>query len=240
MNKRLAQRRNTCALLVSVLAVIAARGASAAAPGSAQSAATRIQPYLMANQQEEIALARSAAPPSIAMHATVMVLTPHGYVARVKGTNGFVCVVTRSWDSAGKPNQPNFWDPRISVPKCYDPPAARTVFAENLMLKTRLVVAGASEAEIVERVTAAWASGKIETDPAGAMSYMMSKRSWGVGGHPGAWRPHLMFYFPAGKAPDLGGNLDGVPVVTGDEDDHTTVVNVLAVVWSDQSPAPKF
>ena len=224
--------------MVSVLAVAAAGSASVA--GASQSALTRIEPYLMANQQQEIALAQSAAPPAIAMHATVMVLTAQGYVTKVKGSNGFICVVTRSWDSAGKPNQPHFWDPRIRVAKCYNPPAARTVFDENLLMKTRLVAAGASRAEIVDRVKAAWAAGKIEEDPAGAMSYMMSKRSWGVGGSPGAWRPHLMFYFPAGKVPDLGANLGGVPVVSGAEDDHTTTVNVLAPVWSDRSPAPSF
>lgn len=238
MKKLLNHRRTTWALVVSALVVIAARSASAAAAGSGQSALTRIEPYLMANQEQEIALARSAAPPSISMHAAVMVLTAHGYVTEVKGSNGFVCVVTRSWDSAGKPNQPGFWDPRISVPKCYNPLAARTVFAENLLMKTRLVVAGVSEAEIVERVKAAWAAGKIEIPAAGAMSYMMSKRSWGVGGQPGAWRPHLMFYFPVGKVPDLGANLKGVPIVSGAEDDHTITVNMLALVWSDQSPAP--
>lgn len=240
MKKRLNHRRSTWALIAPVLAVIAARSASVAAAGSGQPASARIEPYLMASQQQEIALARSAAPPSISKHATVMVLTAHGYVVKVKGSNGFVCVVTRSWDSAGKPNQPGFWDPRISVPKCYNPSAARTVFAENLLVKTRWVVAGASKAEIFKRVKAAWAAGKIENAPAGAMSYMMSKRSWGVGGSPGAWRPHLMFYFPSGKVPDVGANLDGVPVVSGAEDDHTTVVNVLAPVWSDGSPAPSF
>lgn len=224
--------------MVSVLAATAA-GAAAVA-GAGQSALARIEPYLMASQQQEIALAQSAAPPSISMRATVMVLTAHGYVTKVKGSNGFICVVTRSWDSAGKPNQPNFWDPRIIVPKCYNPPAARTVFDENLLMKTRWVAAGASQAEIVERVKAAWAAGKIEEAPAGAMSYMLSKHSWGVGGSPGAWRPHLMFYFPAGKVPDLGANLRGVPVVSGAEDDHTTTVDVLAPAWSDRSPAPTF
>jgi hypothetical protein len=237
MKARLSHRRSS-ALIVSVLAVIAAHSASAAAAGSGQSVSTRIRPYLMPSEQQEIALARSAAPPAISMHATVMVLTARGYVTKVKGSNGFVCVVTRSWDSAGKPNQPNFWDPRISVPKCYNPAAARTLLTENLLMKTRWVVAGASQAEIVTRVKAAWAAGKIEEDPAGAMSYMMSKRSWGVGGSPGAWRPHLMFYFPVGKVPDLGANLGGVPVVSGAEDDHTVTVNVLVPIWSDGSPAP--
>lgn len=241
MKKRLDHRQSTWALFISVLAVIAAGPASAAAAGSGQSASAQIQPYLMASEQQEIALARSAAPPAISMHATVMVLTAHGYVTKVKGSNGFVCVVTRSWDSSpGKPNQPHFWDPKISVAKCYNPAAARTLFDENLLVKTRWVAAGASEAEIVARVKAAWAAGKIEEAPAGAMCYMMSKHSWGVGGNPGPWRPHLMFYFPVGKVPDVGANLGGVPVVAGAEDDHTMVVNVLALVWSDRSPAPSF
>jgi hypothetical protein len=222
-----------------MLAIIAAGSASAASAGSGHSALARLEPYLMASQEQEIALARSAAPPSISMNATVMVLTAHGYVSKVKGSNGWVCAVTRSWDSAGKPHQPGFWDPRISVPKCYNPLAARTVFAQSLMLKTRLVVAGASEPEIVERVKAAWAAGKIVEAPAGAMSYMLSKHSWGVGGDPGAWRPHLMFYFPVGRVPDWGANLGGVPVLSGPEDDHTITVAVVAPVWSDGSPAPK-
>ena len=50
--------------------------------------------YLM-DRDAEIALARSAAPPSIAKDATVIVLGRQGFETAVKGTNGFVCDVNR-------------------------------------------------------------------------------------------------------------------------------------------------
>ena len=52
--------------------------------------------YLLADRSAEIDLARSAAPPSVARDATVMVLGRQGYETAVKGTNGFVCNVDRS------------------------------------------------------------------------------------------------------------------------------------------------
>ena len=53
--------------------------------------------YLIADQSAEVALARSAAPDSISGQAEVRVLTRHGYETMAEGTNGFVCVVERSW-----------------------------------------------------------------------------------------------------------------------------------------------
>ena len=56
-----------------------------------------IEQYLMANRNAEIALAQSAGPESISREAEVLVLGRHGYETAVKGKNGFVCVVERSW-----------------------------------------------------------------------------------------------------------------------------------------------
>ena len=47
------------------------------------------------DRTQEIALAKSVAPDSIAKDATVLVLTRTGYETAVKGTNGFVCYVGR-------------------------------------------------------------------------------------------------------------------------------------------------
>ena len=66
--------------------------------------------YLMADRNAEIALARSAAPPSIAKDATVLVLGKHGYETAAEGTNGFVCMVGRLW-TAGF-DHPEFWNPK--------------------------------------------------------------------------------------------------------------------------------
>jgi hypothetical protein len=56
-----------------------------------------VDEYLMEDRNSEIALARSAAPESISRDAEVMVLGRHGYETAIKGTNGFVCMVERSW-----------------------------------------------------------------------------------------------------------------------------------------------
>src|SRR6202789_2959103 len=53
--------------------------------------------YLMSDKNAEIALARSAAPDSISKDADILVLGRRGYETAVKGQNGFVCVVERSW-----------------------------------------------------------------------------------------------------------------------------------------------
>jgi hypothetical protein len=65
--------------------------------------------YLMTDRNAEIALARSAAPESISRDAEVLVLGRHGYETAVKGKNGFVCIVERSWLDPF--DDPQFWSP---------------------------------------------------------------------------------------------------------------------------------
>src|ERR1041385_4897068 len=77
---------------------------------SAGSTMASIEPYLM-DRDAEIAMARSAAPPSVAKDATVLVLGRHGNEKVVEGKNGFVCLVSRSWDLPK--DNPAFWDPKI-------------------------------------------------------------------------------------------------------------------------------
>ncbi len=80
------------ALLVTALASLSrpARSQEAAARYSKMAA---VDQYLMTDRSAEIAMARSAAPPSISADAEVMVLGRHGYETVVKGKNGFVCLV---------------------------------------------------------------------------------------------------------------------------------------------------
>src|SRR4029077_1055519 len=72
--------------------------------------------YLMPDRNSEIALARSAAPASVSDGAEVMVLGPKGYTTAVKGTNGFLCIVERSWGAAT--DSPDFWNPKVRAPIC--------------------------------------------------------------------------------------------------------------------------
>ena len=237
MQKPMYRPSSTSALIASLLTIVTAGTALAATPSSARTASARIAPYLRASKQQEIALARTAAPPSVSMHATVMVLGARGYVTAVKGSNGFVCLDERSWEAAVTVKSAGFWNPKINTPKCYNALGAQRVLPEYLM-KTHWVLAGASEAEIGERLKAAWAAGQLKESAAGAICYMMSKRASGVGG-PGPWRPHLMFYFPRGQAPDWGAGAGGNPGFDMVRE-HGTVFLVLVPIWSDGSPAPSF
>jgi hypothetical protein len=152
--------------------------------------------YLMADRNAEIALARSAAPPSISRDAKVVVLGPHGYETAVEGKNGFVCIVERAWMNPF--DSPEFWNPKNRSPICYNPPAVRTVLPITLM-RTKLVLAGKSKEEVKENVKAAIEKKELPALEAGAMSYMMSKDAYltDKGGHNMA---HLMFYTPLGTA----------------------------------------
>ena len=82
-----------------------------------------VDQYLMADRAAEIALARSAAPESISHDAEVQVLGRHGFETAVKGTNGFVCIVGRSWTSAA---DADFWNTKVRVPMCVNAAAARS------------------------------------------------------------------------------------------------------------------
>ncbi|MBV8672225.1 MAG: hypothetical protein JOZ33_02215, partial [Acidobacteriaceae bacterium] len=112
----------------------AAQAAKAAYPVMAP-----LDQYLSSDEKAEIALARSAAPASISDGAEVMVLGREGYSTAVKGTNGFLCIVERSW--AQSEDDSEFWNPKMRAPHCFNAQAARS-FAPIYLMKTRLVLAG--------------------------------------------------------------------------------------------------
>jgi hypothetical protein len=133
-----------------------------------------IEQYLM-DRTAEIALARSAAPSSISDGAEVMVLDREGYKTAVKGTNGFVCIVERSW-AQGTDNA-EFWNPKMRAPHCFNAQAARS-FAPICLMKTRLVLAGKSQAEIAQAIATALDKNELPALEPGAMAYMMSKQQY--------------------------------------------------------------
>lgn len=158
--------------------------------------------YTIADRSAEVALARTAAPPSISRDAKVMVLGAHGHETAVEGKNGFVCMVERAWMNPF--DSPEFWNPKNRSPICLNPPAARTVLPITLM-RTKLVLAGKSKEEIKESIKATAIEKKeLPELEAGAMSYMMSKGAYltDAGNHNMA---HLMFYMPIGT--EWGANL---------------------------------
>jgi hypothetical protein len=226
------ERVRTITLPVIVLAVML----SAARPGQAQDAKARyptmapIEQYLMADRNAEIALARSAAPESISRDAEVLVLGAHGYETAVKGKNGFVCLVERSWTAPI--DDPNFWNPKLRGPMCLNSAAARS-YLPFTMKKTDLILAGQSKAQMVDGIKAGLDKKELPTPEPGAMCYMMSKDGY-LDDQAGHWHPHVMFFVPQTDGATWGADLSGSPILaTNYPQDRLTVFMIPVAKWSD-------
>lgn len=185
---------------------------------------------------DEIALAKSAAPPSVADHADVLVLGEHGYETAVKGTNGFVCFVARSWDVAF--DNPEFWNPKMRAPQCFNAAAVRSVLPRYLE-RTKWVLAGVPKGEMQSREAAAWKTGTLTEPEAGAVSLMFSKGGYLNDSVAGPWHPHYMLFVPRSDASQWGADLPGSPVAADSVSyEKTTIIMIKVPNWSDGTPAP--
>jgi hypothetical protein len=188
-----------------------------------------IDQYLMSDRGAEIALARSAAPVSISSDAEVLVLGRHGFETAVKGKNGFVCIVERSWTSTA---DPDFWNPKVRTPICWNAAAARSVLVRNIK-RTELILAGRTQAQTDETIIAAVDKKELPAVEPGAMCYMMSKQGHG-GDSVEHWPSHLMFYFPQTDPAIWGANLPGSPIIAvSDPREHVTTFVIAVQRWSD-------
>ena len=185
-----------------------------------------IEQYRM-DRNAEIALARTAAPPSISRDAEVMVLGQKNFETAVKGTNGFVCVVGRAF--AGPLSNPEFWNPKNRSPICMNPPAVRSLWPYAVK-ETGMALAGASKAQITDAIKAAVAKKELGPPESGSMAYMMSKGAYltDQGSHNLA---HVMFELPRNGVfqdePDFFTTWDPAPVIE---------FNVPVGQWSDGTP----
>jgi len=168
-----------------------------------------IDQYLM-EKNAEIQLARSAAPDSISRDATILVLGRQGYETAVEGKNGFVCMVERSWMASF--DWPEFWNPNVRGADCLNPQAARSVLLSAL-LRSRMVMAGRSKAEIVSALKTAYEKKQLPGLENGAMTYMMSKSAY-LTDEDGHNLPHLMFFTAVMDAKDWGSGAAGSPVMS--------------------------
>jgi hypothetical protein len=192
----------------------------------------------MADRNAEIALARSAAPEAISRDARILVLGRHGYETASEGKNGFVCVVERGWMSPG--DAPEFWNPKLRGPLCFNPAAARSVLPTTL-LRTEMVLAGKTKEEIIEGNKAAFDKGELPPLEPGAMSYMMSKDAY-LTDSDGHNMSHLMFYAPLMDGAAWGADLPGSPVMLNLQfhgaPEPISVFMVPVGKWSDGTAAP--
>jgi hypothetical protein len=188
-----------------------------------------IDQYLMTDQSAEIAMARSAAPESIARDAEVQVLGRHGFETAVKGKNGFVCIVGRSWTSAA---DADFWDPKVRVPLCVNAAAARS-YLLRLTKIAELALAGHTLAQVNEAIASAIAKKELPAMESGAMCYMMGKQGYGGDSAP-HWPSHLMFFYSDTDPAIWGANLPSSPVVgMSDPVEHLTQFVIPVQHWSD-------
>jgi hypothetical protein len=195
-----------------------------------------IEQYLMASRSDEIALARSAAPPAISNDAEILTLGVRGYDTASRGKNGFTCIVERAW--ANEFDSAEFWNPKIRAPFCFNAASARSVLPAYLR-RTEWVLAGAAKAEMMDRTKAAIAAKKITPPEIGAMCYMMSKDGY-LSDADGHWHPHLMFFLPPTESAAWGANLPGVPMFGGGGGIEPVSVFMTPVpYWSDGTPGSK-
>ena len=221
-------------IFVPVVVLVITLGAQAQANKTPYPSMAPLEQYLM-DRNAEIALARSAAPAAISRDATVLVLGRKGYETAVKGKNGFVCVVERSWGSDF--DDPEFWNPKIRGAVCYNPPAAQSVLPIRAK-RQEMILAGLSKTQVFDGIKAAFARKELPTPEPGSMCYMMSKKAYlnDRGSHNLA---HLMFEVPRMDDAAWGANLPNSPVLGGSEDPEPISEFIVPVgEWSDGTPAP--
>ena len=211
------------------LAILYAAATVSGASAAAYPNMAPIAQYQSVDQAAEIALARSAAPASISGRAQILALGKHGYETVVKGSNGFVCLVARSWDVNF--DNPEFWNPKIRSAQCFNAAGANSILRTYLE-RTQWVLAG----ESIAKMRAHAASRK----PApGSVCYMMSKRAYLNDAVAGPWYSHVMF-FGLEKPADWGANLPDSPV-RADAKAYAPVTIFMVIVqkWSDGTPSTK-
>jgi hypothetical protein len=190
--------------------------------------------YLLPDEKDEISLARSAAPASISNDAEVMVLRRDGYATVVEGSNGFVCIVERSW--AKPTNDPEFWNPKVRAPTCFNRAASRT-FLPIFLMKTRLALAGRSPANILAATDLAFRKKEFGALAPGAMCYMMASQQY-LSDSDNNWHPHLMFFVSGDVSKSWGANLQGSPLIAADDpEERVTVFMMKTEQWSDGAAA---
>ena len=220
--------------LVAVVLVSSSAGVGAAEPAKYPAMAP-IEAYRIKDAAQEVALARSAAAPAISSEAEVLVLGSRGYETAVKGKNGWVCLVYRSWEATFSDSE--FWNPKVLSPNCFNPVAARTELPKTTK-RTEWVLAGATKDQVIEKTRAAIADHTVRDPEPGAFSFMLSKHGYITDRAPGPWLPHMMFFLPHGQAAAWGANQEGSPVLGQDASElETTVLFVPVRKWSDGTEA---
>src|ERR1700691_2600146 len=161
-------------------------------------------------RERQIELALSAAPTEVSSKATVYVLGLKGYDKVREGTNGFSCLIERSFKGTTQTS---------SAPACFDAEGSGSIMVAYLR-REELRAEGKSEAEIKDDIAKGYEDGRFKV-PGPGFLYMMSNENFvynNVSGKSGFVAPHLMFYAPNKTANDVGYDSVSptmVPYLTG-------------------------
>ena len=161
-------------------------------------------------RERQIELALSAAPTEVSSKATVYVLGLKGYEKAREGTNGFSCLIERSFKGTTQTS---------SAPACFDAEGSGSIMVAYLR-REELRAEGKSEAEIKDDIAKGYEDGRFKV-PGPGFLYMMSNENFvynNVSGKSGFVAPHLMFYAPNKTANDVGYDSVSptmVPYLTG-------------------------
>ena len=194
-----------------------------------------IEQYLM-DREAEIVMARSAVPSSISTEAEVLVLGRKGYETAVKGKNGFVCIVERSWMSPF--DDPKFFNPNQSPTLCLNPPAAR-IYLRPTLKATALALSGIPKAQMFRILKAAYENKDLPLPGPGSMYFIMSKQQY-FGRKDGNADLHTMFWFPQEDHVSWRTGLPGSSIYIHHNSPDLILTFVISVsLWSDGTSAPK-
>ncbi|NVK21848.1 MAG: hypothetical protein HWD86_04975 [Kangiellaceae bacterium] len=176
----------------------------AAASSSAQS--VNITDFLLDSSYEK-KLAHSAGPKSIADKASLWVLTKQGYKQAVEGSNGFNCIVMRTFstESLGFANGLN---PSMQAPVCFNQGASEFILPVVLE-KGKWAASGLSEQDFINGVKDAYLKGTFKVPNKLAMGYMLSEKQY-LNEKVKNGMPHFMLYTAYTQSEEWGDTSFGM------------------------------
>jgi hypothetical protein len=164
----------------------------------------------------QIALAESAAPPAVALAATIYVIDPSGYRKVREGGNGFTCLVSRQRRDTLEP-------------ECFDAEGTATVLPTRLFVESRRA-SGAGDAAIDAELEEGYRIGRFAPPRKPGIVYMLSPHNFVFDPERGEiihFPGHLMFYAPYATEKDVGSG-PGAPYIVSPGTAHALMIVVPA------------
>jgi hypothetical protein len=162
--------------------------------------------------------ALSALPPHLRKGATVYLLDPaKGYYMAKKGTNGFICFITRTeweWGEFRKD---------LTMPISFDPAGVKAIFPVYQDVAVMRASGKFTARQIKDRVIDRIRKGIYKAPSRPGISYMLAPVMRGYPGNPTnneimtMSMPHYMFYAPYLNDADIGGDPNQGPFVSNPE-----------------------